>query len=374
MLPNMDDLLFWDLNGEKKIDSDEYSDNDEFEDCPYGFSNHESGNETDDNQSVVNAALLKESVVNAALLGEAVESTIALSRNIRRRRSKRAVVNAASESLGRELNHFDNVSYDSNEENLSKPRSLSSRGSITDSAIYRENVSNEGELYFQNDNNTLPKDEKIIRNASESSISTNSQSSSTALHNGKLDNKNKNQDLNSKTLEQLGNTAYQLGELLRKNGIDKKAETIAASVASYAQPYTIKVQEAAIGVGLSAIQKLGLSPDKDENPDIPMKQVRSKASITWNMLGVNVSTKPPSNLPEPPRSLIKKRSRANLKDIRLSETVPSNSVSASELPQFEGQPSSTTNTAHSNSILTNLNEFSVNNMESPRPTNFSGNL
>lgn len=333
MLPNMDDLLFWDFRdifGSPLTDeSSEENSEDELEveslsigRSPLYITNFAS---VDTDQESV----------NAALMGEVLESSISSSSRTRTDNSRRRIRNVL-----RILNENDKYKIDTEVSLSEKVESQTDRHGYGGSELSPGDITTIGPLIRTISALSRLSTPSISRTTSKSSQQSLTESvplrqlSMQDLDGSAPDDPSSGRssvsDSNSKKyVEQLGNTAYQIGELLRKNGIDKKAQTVAASVASYAQPavdyastttmsYSVIVQEAAAAVGLSAIERLGLAHDK-KNVDDPLEPksestpaLRHKSSISWNMLGFKVETKPPeesSIRKDNSKSIKKQRSR-----------------------------------------------------------------
>ena len=106
----------------------------------------------------------------------------------------------------------------------------------------------------------------------------------------------------------LGDAAYSLGEFSRKHGIDNKVINIASAVKDYTEPAVSSavqiVQDQAVTVGLTAIEKLGLKPiPSDESvfgsegshgAQYDSKKVQKKPSRAWSLMGVSISTSAPN--------------------------------------------------------------------------------
>ncbi len=140
-------------------------------------------------------------------------------------------------------------------------------------------------------------------------------------------------EVHSDYVEYLGNAAFSLGQISRhlatQYGLSETAQTIATSVVDYTKPavkfakettetYKAVVQQQAAIVGLTAIEKLGLSPEKkhiaDTHSDVAKtsaelmndivppsssgpKTLRQKTSTTWSVLGLSISTSAPVLVP-----------------------------------------------------------------------------
>jgi hypothetical protein len=376
MLPNMDDLLFWDFRDisgspltEHSSDSD-YEDNLQVEQTVVALN--------PDNYSDSYASD-HESVSSAALLGEALESSIAPQQLLKRRfRQKQSRIREAvftnedvngydsDEESGIALDNVSLSSSGSAEETERESASLPIHPNPNPKNLIHTSASTSGTTTpiiakpsMEHDTFESYKDAPLktshdsltrtlrrpisIQDLSPSVDMAETESSRSSVS-----------EANSKYVEQLGNTVFQLGELVRKNGLDKKAQDVATSVAIYATPavtfasettknYTAKVQDAAVAVGLSAIERLGLSPDKEEGLETAgTKTLRHKSSITWNLLGLKVATKPPtetsSSKTESVRQVKKKRSRMLIDQASTEPPVNSSSENVTEqvIPESTG--------------------------------------
>lgn len=297
MLPNMDDLSFWDfadLNGSPFGDDEETGDSDGDQESDTGtlkpnlLQSPSSEPESLDLEPTQNPAF------NTAIVGEALESTFAPQEtaSIRRRKS----ITRYIEDVEKHVNNFENP------DTLSSPfHSDTDRNSV---------------LHIPVENCDLQRS----KNVSESNFSTDNQ---TIAIEPISDNASQTDTTPESIVEYLGTAAYNLGNLSRQYGLDKKAESLATSVADYAKPamkfaqektetYSQVVQNRAAIVGLSAIEKLGLSKNEsialektqsssDDSSSVaesssaePGRGLRNKASTTWSVLGISISTAAPT--------------------------------------------------------------------------------
>jgi hypothetical protein len=127
----------------------------------------------------------------------------------------------------------------------------------------------------------------------------------------------------SSIVEFIGNAAYNLGQISRQIASDQRTKNVISSVANLAKPavsFARKqsriVQTQAAIVGLSAIEKLGLKPDDESEDDFNpnSKIIMAESSSTgdfesgrrdlkhkssgnsWSILGLNISTNAPQDI------------------------------------------------------------------------------
>ncbi|KAJ3273905.1 hypothetical protein HDV01_003736 [Terramyces sp. JEL0728] len=276
MLPNMDDLSFWDfedLNG-SPFKSDELSEG-EIEMHSNVTLKGTLPNVTKALDSVTHEEIEddeQESMVNASIVGEALESQFQTQSRRTRSISK----------------YIENVE-----------RHMEQYKSPNDDWMSSSSMSNFKQLVKLPNIDEVSQDE--LFNVSETSSQTS--------------------DKPFTYTDALGNAAFSLGQLSRQYGLDVKAKSVANSVAEYAQPavsfaqkqtesYKQIVQQQATIVGLSAIEKLGLAPDKEPLSPPPYsatesvasdvasatnRTLRPKSSTTWSVLGLEISTSAPAS-------------------------------------------------------------------------------
>lgn len=274
MLPNMDNFSFWelrDLIGQPEDDDDES----DYGETPVLLKKH----------SMIeyflpenaNGASSLESAANAGLSGEALEST--LFNGLQRRRLK--LGNRRSTLTG-----------------LIIPKQLSI--ATSDPAHSSESILND----FRDE-----------LDSPRSSIISDTPS--------------------NRYVEQLGQAAYSLGEMTRKFGLDKSAANVAESVAIYAQPavtfaqkqtinYTNQLQEVAASAGIKTLERLGLGKeisedDKNATPAIPL---RSKPSLTWNVLGLKVQTQQPQDVKKGKKTALTDSNRPSPRSSKYEDQIP----------------------------------------------------
>jgi hypothetical protein len=295
MLPNMDDLSFWDfadLNG-----------------SPFG----EDNNEGTDDDLESDTGTLKPNMIatspasqpgsldldpsqnpafNASIVGEALESKFAPQEMVSVRRRRKSISNYLAD-VERHAHNFENPNLHID---TGRNSAITVPTESSDSKITAESIENQDQL----ESNL-----QILDNNCASEVSSQPT------------------DANSESLvEYLGAAAYNLGNLSRQYGLDKKAGSLATSVADYAKPamkfaqertetYSQAVQNHAAVVGLSAIEKLGLSKtggtlnsltsSSDDSSRIAEsstetnKVLRNKPSTTWSVLGISISTAAPAS-------------------------------------------------------------------------------
>ncbi|KAJ3318190.1 hypothetical protein HDV06_000777 [Boothiomyces sp. JEL0866] len=276
MLPNMDDLSFWDfedLNG-SPFKSDDFSDG-EVEMQSNITLKGPIPNVTTALDSITHEEIEddeQESMVNASIVGEALESQFQT--QARRTRS----ISKYIENVEKHMQQYKSPNED-----------WMSSASIS-------NIKQQSKL---------PNIDEVSQDDLFNVSETSSQTSEKPFT----------------YTDALGNAAYSLGQLSRQYGLDVKAKSVANSVAEYAQPavsfaqkqtesYKQIVQQQATMVGLSAIEKLGLAPDKEplspppyssaesvasDSVSATTRTLRPKSSTTWSVLGLEISTSAPAS-------------------------------------------------------------------------------
>ena len=324
MLPNMDDLSFWDfadINGspfdgaEEEFVSDQASDSGTVRAVASS-----AGPSTPLLKSSSGAALLagfgadevlfanENSVANASMMGEAQETPFVPAETKMRLRRPRA----ASYESSKATSSLNSSVVEQSERNIDA-------AAIPIDGQHKSSMSATDEEYSGRSSSDFTDD-------SSSSVavdgSTNAQSQS--------DSSVSPESLKSGYVEYLGDAAYSLGKISRQYGLDTKAQIFVKEYATPAlkqleqrtETYRQVVQTQAAKVGLSAIEKLGLSPDRgphasqsdlrntvsagdyyegesSANPTTANtnanKTLRNKSSKTWSVLGLSIKTSAPAS-------------------------------------------------------------------------------
>jgi hypothetical protein len=283
MLPNMDDLSFWDytdLNGspfEEEDRSEFISDVGTFKERM--------------KSEFLEGEFERDEMLNVAIMGEAMESQLSGTTY------KQQYITNYLENVGRH--------YDSFEVSSPSPQPPPSDLSLAVS---------------------VPQQESTSSSSNETPADAQSQVSETP----------------SSIVEYLGNAAFSLGQWSRQLGLDKKTLEIVGTVAGYTQPalhyaheksaaYRNMVRNQAAVVGLTAIEKLGLKPDPSDSPsgtprdsitsvdsNSKPSKLKSKSSTNWSVMGLSISTSAP--IVESPPSA---RSRSSRRGLRGLDSPPS---------------------------------------------------
>lgn len=307
MLPNMDDLSFWDftdLNG-----------------SPFGSEPFRSSNTKSQDVALKGNALVAEST-KSSLLDAAIMDNLIL-------------------------------------ESSNNPIISSSMMGEAQESNYLATESKEKVVGLKEVNETVEKETDLIERQTSSSASESHQDEQEDFRDALQDMTSESPhsdapsaDLNHAYVEYLGNAAYSLGQISRQYGLDTKAQQIATSVKDYATPALKfaeeKVQTSAAKVGLTAIEKLGLSPTNSNNStggvhdetqsemsvavSATSKALRHKTSTTWSLLGLSISTSAPSSERRRMQSKMKPTpiSTDDLSTLDNSNSVPSPSSSIAE--------------------------------------------
>ena len=328
MLPNMDDLSFWDF--------------DDINGSP--FENGDFGDLSSDNGTVQATSAVspiaffstigeeailsnENSAANISMAGEAKETSFSpLGAKMRKRRSK---------------------------------------------ALLKESLSPSSRSYSHSDSDHDPKDHFGVVESDSSFLSLG--------HSDKNHSEPKSQSLSDEDtskngyVEYLGNAAYSLGQISRQYGLDTKAQVFVKDYATPAlkqleqktETYRQVVQTQVANVGLTAIEKLGLSPDKvptssssqsdlhtSKPEDIESsKSLRHKSSKTWSVLGLSIKTSAPNS-----NSLSGATSNENLrKSLRTSRPL---TISSSTNLEYD---ESNEEVSPSSSIAESLNSTELEN-------------
>ncbi|KAI8897911.1 putative integral membrane protein conserved region-domain-containing protein [Globomyces pollinis-pini] len=331
MLPNMDDLSFWDftdLNGSPF--ANEYSDSDiDVSEVETMKGNTAPNDPTifpsiDENSDDIQTE--KESFLEASMVGEALESNFESQtpRTILRRQRS---ITKYIEDVEKHLPNFSEMSsIDTELRNyrpLDKLNHAKPLGSPTTNPLPTPPPRSGDPFQFP------PKlTEEYLNSINSNFKQTNSDSSISDNDMNKeplFDISDNTSQSSYSYTEYLGDAAYTLGNFTRKIGLDSTAKSVASSVAEYAQPavefaqqqtqsYKQIVQDKAANLGLTAIEKLGLaasqqnrrlatissdnegsSTDSDISKSSELKNPKKAKLNTWSVLGLNISTSAPSS-------------------------------------------------------------------------------
>jgi hypothetical protein len=293
MLPNMDDLSFWDyadVNG-SPFDQEDYSE-----------LISDVGTFKDRMKSeFVEGEFERDEMLNVAIMGEAMESQLSGTTY------KQQYITNYLENVGRHCDAFE-VSSPS-------PQPPPSDLSLAIALSQQESPP------------TSSQQEALPTSSKETPMDAQSQVSETP----------------SSIVEYLGNAAFSLGQWSRQLGLDRKTQEIVTTVAGYTQPalhfahektaaYRSMVRNQAAVVGLTAIEKLGLKPDPSDSPSGTPRdsitsepsKLKSKSSTNWSVLGLSISTSAPV-MESPPSA----RSRSSRRGLRGLDSPPSMEKSTS---------------------------------------------
>jgi hypothetical protein len=268
MLPNMDDLCFWNFDNlnQSPFEKNESGTESEY-DINFDTLNDSSSGFVPDDQTMSE----RDSIVNASLLGEALESNFDSTFN-----RKKSIANYISNVEP----HLDNFSTPL-PQNWKYPDSPGSSTTVPESDISQDEI------------DSIAIAHKDVTYTELFGVSSDTGSAS---------------DTASSYVEYLGTAAYTLGKISRQIVLDHRTQQLVSHVATIAKPavdyaasvstpYAKSLQTQAVNVGLNAIEILGLKPE-DESKLMPADaspygSLTKKQSNTWSLLGLNISTRAP---------------------------------------------------------------------------------